>query len=42
MGHDGGVALLRFQKGATGAEVPFHNSILCNFSGLSGSTTKNL
>jgi len=29
--HGGGIAPLPVQKGATGAEVPFHNSIIDNF-----------
>jgi len=29
--HGGGTAPLPFQKGATGAEVPFHTSIIGNF-----------
>ena len=27
----GGIAPLTFQKGVTGTEVPFHNSIIGNF-----------
>ena len=29
--YGGGIAPLTFQKGATGMEVPFHNSIIANF-----------
>jgi len=29
--HGGGTAPLSFQKGETGTEVPFHNSIIGNF-----------
>jgi len=29
--HVGGIASLPFQKGATGAEVPFHNNVIGNF-----------
>jgi len=29
--HGGGIAPLTFPKGATGTEVPFHNSIIGNF-----------
>ena len=40
--HGRGIAPLPFQKGATGAEVPFHNSIIsidlkqiyCRYSGI--------
>jgi len=39
---NGSIASLPFQKGATGAEVPFHNSTIGNFMVYQGRLDANL